>query len=654
VRPIRLLLALCALLLTVEAPRAQSEMPREVRGVWIPAPQHTGLWSSKQSIAREMEYYASRGFNVVFPVVWVDGYTLYPSEVMRERFGVAIHPALGQSRHNMLRELIVEARRVGLEVMPWYEYGFATHYGDSGGHILQARPDWAWRDRTGNLAMQYRDPGTGTGFTWMNGINPEVQDFMLDLIRELVETYDVDGVQGDDRLPALPAVGGYDDFTVALYRQEHGGQDPPANWADIAWRQWRADKLTAFGGRLYDVVKEVDPNLTVSMSPSIYPFSIQNYLQDWPAWLNAGQVDIIHPQAYRWNDVNLYKDLIRQMVGSVPGSPAGYVAPEHRHRLSPGIVALVGSQVNPPAYFVEAVRFNREMGIMGEVYFFNEGLRARNAHAADSLFKYHYHTPALMPGREGLRRPPPVIVNLDEEAVTLDGEWTVDPAIQGFAGPMRFAQKGTGSRITYALDVPHPGHYDVYAYQPPNAFATRTAHYTLAVGEEETVTVIDQLGATNTGWVSVGTVHLTPGAGGTLVLDADAVTDPDTRLHRTYGEAVLLVLNRRLTPDLFVEAPPVGAEEGPSEGGGLRLAQNYPNPFRDGTAIRFTLDRPAEVSVRVYDPLGRRVATLLEGAPHEAGAHEVRAELGHLAPGVYLYRVEAAGAVRARAMVRLR
>lgn len=543
----RLLLRRLALVLVVAcalAP-ARAQTP-ELRGVWIPAPTFTSLWSSKATLAEQMDYYASRGFNVVYPVVWVGGYTLYPSQVMQERFGVTISPMVGAARRNMLQELIVEAHRAGLEVVPWFEYGFATHYGDSGGHILQARPDWAARDRFGNFAIQFRDPGTGTGFTWMNGINPEVQDFMLDVIRELIETYDVDGIQGDDRLPAMPAIAGYDAYTVGLYRSEHGGLNPPQNPSEPAFRQWKANKLTAFGGRLYRMVKEVDEDLIVSLSPSIFPFGRDQYLQDWPAWLAADQVDHIHPQAYRWNDVNAYKQLIREMVGPTPGSTAGHVRPEHRHKLFPGIVALVGSQRNSPAYLAEAVRFNREFGINGEVYFFNEGLRERNQFAADTLLRYHYGTPAPMPGRTGVRRPPPVILGPTSPGVTFTGTWTPVPLVSGYFGPMAYAEPGTGSRATFTLEAPEEGVYDVYAYQP-TGFATRTAHYTLATPTDTTVVVMDQLGNTNVAWTRLGSVRLAPGQTASLVVDPDRAADPEPQLRRTFAEGVMLLLNRRLT-----------------------------------------------------------------------------------------------------------
>ena len=50
----------------------------------------------------------------------------------------------------------------------------------------------------------------------MNAIHPEVQQFLLDMVQEVIRSYDVDGIQGDDRLPAMPSEGGYSRYTIEL------------------------------------------------------------------------------------------------------------------------------------------------------------------------------------------------------------------------------------------------------------------------------------------------------------------------------------------------------------------------------------------------------------------------------------------------------
>jgi hypothetical protein len=72
----------------------------------------------------------------------------------------------------------------------------------------------------------------------------------------------------------------------------------------------------------------------------------------------------------------------------------------------------------------------------------------------------------------------------------------------------------------------------------------------------------------------------------------------------------------------------------------FRLEQNYPNPFNPSTTIRFALpvDKRDAVSLRVYDVLGREVATLVNGQL-SAGEHEVIWNADGLATGVYMYRL---------------
>lgn len=67
----------------------------------------------------------------------------------------------------------------------------------------------------------------------MAGTNPDVQNFLLSLIMEVIDNYDVDGVQGDDRLPAMPIEGGYDSITVAIYKSERSGSNPPSSYTDL-------------------------------------------------------------------------------------------------------------------------------------------------------------------------------------------------------------------------------------------------------------------------------------------------------------------------------------------------------------------------------------------------------------------------------------
>lgn len=79
---------------------------------------------------------------------------------------------------------------------------------------------------------------------------------------------------------------------------------------------------------------------------------------------------------------------------------------------------------------------------------------------------------------------------------------------------------------------------------------------------------------------------------------------------------------------------------------GYALFQNYPNPFNPSTTIKYALPKSGLVSIKVYDVLGREIATLLH-KKESAGFHTVVFNTGkaknnvRLSSGVYLYRIQA-------------
>jgi len=70
------------------------------------------------------------------------------------------------------------------------------------------------------------------------------------------------------------------------------------------------------------------------------------------------------------------------------------------------------------------------------------------------------------------------------------------------------------------------------------------------------------------------------------------------------------------------------------------LDQNYPNPFNPSTRIQYQLPVDSRVSLKVYDMLGREVATLVD-EERPAGYHDVKWFAANSASGVYFYRMEA-------------
>ena len=118
------------------------------------------------------------------------------------------------------------------------------------------------------------------------------------------------------------------------------------------------------------------------------------------------------------------------------------------------------------------------------------------------------------------------------------------------------------------------------------------------------------------------------------------------------GAALDLTMPLRVTLlalALALSVPPSAAADAPVSdavvtivelddvGGPFRLSAARPNPFTDATRLELTLDAPTELTVSVYDALGRRVSLLHEGELR-AGTYSLRVEAGSLPPGLYLVR----------------
>ena len=83
------------------------------------------------------------------------------------------------------------------------------------------------------------------------------------------------------------------------------------------------------------------------------------------------------------------------------------------------------------------------------------------------------------------------------------------------------------------------------------------------------------------------------------------------------------------------------------------LFQNYPNPFNPITIIKYDLPKAGRVTLKIYDVLGRKVATLInEEKP--AGRYQVEFNGSSFASGVYFYRIQAGNYSSVKKMILLK
>jgi hypothetical protein len=101
----------------------------------------------------------------------------------------------------------------------------------------------------------------------------------------------------------------------------------------------------------------------------------------------------------------------------------------------------------------------------------------------------------------------------------------------------------------------------------------------------------------------------------------------------------------------YLQAPVItsaGSDEvAPME---FSLEQNYPNPFNPKTTIGYSIDEDSFVELRIFDILGRELATLVQGN-QKIGRYRVVFDATGFASGVYFYQLNAGGQVRTKRLV---
>ncbi len=343
----------------------------ELRGVWMTNIDSNVIFD-RDRLARSLERLKQLNFNTVYPSVWNWGYTLYPSNVARKVIGRSLYPATGLEGRDFLQEIIKQGHQQGIAVIPWFEFGFmAPADADvltkdnsdlslpKNSDLAQRQPDWLTSRRDGTKVWKEGIHDR----VWLNPFHPEVQQFIQSLILEIVSNYDVDGIQFDDHF-GLPYEFGYDSFTVALYKSEHGGQSPPDDPQNADWIRWRADKITAFMKQVFQAVKQRKPKVLISVAPNPLEFSYNNSLADWLSWERQGLAEELIIQVYR-DDINGFiAELERPEVQ------------EARSHIPVAIGIMAGVKDSPVAIqkINEQVKAVRQHGFAGEALFFYESL----------------------------------------------------------------------------------------------------------------------------------------------------------------------------------------------------------------------------------------------------------------------------------------
>ena len=334
----------------------QADNPKELRGVWLTNIDSDVLFSSEKT-QNAIALLAESNFNTLYPTVWNWGYTLYPSAVAQKITGYEIDPTEGLQNRDVLQEMIETGHKQEMAVIPWFEFGFMA---PADSELARRYPQWLNRREDGSTIWW---EGNVYQRVWLNPLNPEVQQFITDLVVEIVSKYDIDGIQLDDHF-GYPAEFGYDEYTVELYKQEHNGASPPSDIKNPEWIRWRADKITAYVETLFQTIKRYNPNAIVSVSPNPQEFSLNSFLLDWYKWERMGLIEELV--------VQIYRDRQDSFIGEL--KKAEIVAASKNIPVAIGILSGLKGRNVLIDRIEQQVNTTRELNFAGVSFFFYESL----------------------------------------------------------------------------------------------------------------------------------------------------------------------------------------------------------------------------------------------------------------------------------------
>ncbi|HEX7356731.1 MAG TPA: T9SS type A sorting domain-containing protein, partial [Ignavibacteriaceae bacterium] len=113
------------------------------------------------------------------------------------------------------------------------------------------------------------------------------------------------------------------------------------------------------------------------------------------------------------------------------------------------------------------------------------------------------------------------------------------------------------------------------------------------------------------------------------------------------------IINQSGRSVVYVATVPTRVVTGVEDGtvvNSFNLEQNYPNPFNPSTSIKYSVAERSNVSIKVYDMLGKEVANLVNTVK-EAGSHEVTFNASNLASGMYVYTITAGNFTSSKKMM---
>lgn len=276
---------------------SQSEQPvSRYQAIWVDA-FNPGSATPEQT-ERMVAIARKHHINTIFFQVCKTGDALYESKLAPKAKGL---PAgYDPLKHVLALAHDTTGGKQRIEVHAWLTlFRVSTSSALRAGNALKSHPDWRMISYSGAKSFDngqlYIDPGV-----------PAVHDHYVEIVRELLRNYPVDGVHLDRiRYPAADA--GYNAVALERFIQQYRRTDKPKP-DDPQFSDFRRRQISDLVRRLYAECKRSRPH--VRMSASVATFGAYSdqfeetpcyklFYQDWPQWLRNGWLDMCCPMIYK-------------------------------------------------------------------------------------------------------------------------------------------------------------------------------------------------------------------------------------------------------------------------------------------------------------------------------------------------------------------
>ena len=231
------------------------------------------------------------GMNSVIVQVRADSDAMYESKIFPwSKFASGTQGV--DPGYDPMEYMIEAAHKRGLEFHAWINPYRITGYKMSWSEVSADNPAMEWR--TDGSVRNDRNVLLHNGFYYYNPSVPEVRQLVVDGVKEILETYDVDGIHFDDYF--YPSLSNNSE-DMWFDKPEYEASD-----SNMSITDWRRENVNLLVREVYETVKDHDETILFGISPAGNVDNLRstsNHFVDIDTWMSQeGYVDYVMPQLY--------------------------------------------------------------------------------------------------------------------------------------------------------------------------------------------------------------------------------------------------------------------------------------------------------------------------------------------------------------------